>query len=119
MRSLIGILSFLLLQSTSQAFTPRALSLSSTTTAPQRVVSTALWSEQEKPKKKGGLEGNLRNKLLAESIAPWRTVRLFLYGALGSGAFVGGFITLTGALAAISGARNDVDLNAEVRSYYV
>ena len=28
----------------------------------------------------GGIDQDLKTKLLAESIAPWRTVRLFLYG---------------------------------------
>lgn len=56
----------------------------------------------------------VRSKLLAESIAPWRAVRLFLYGSLGSGAAVGGFITLAGTLAALSGARSDLDLNTQV-----
>jgi hypothetical protein len=56
----------------------------------------------------------VRSRLLAESIAPWRTVRLFFYGSLGSGAALGGFITLTGVLAALSGARPDLDLNTEV-----
>lgn len=53
-------------------------------------------------KKKGGLNGNLRNKLVTESIAPWRTLRLFFYGALGSGAFIGGLINGSGAIAASS-----------------
>ena len=57
----------------------------------------------------------VRSKLLAESIAPWRAVRLFLYGSLGSGAAVGGFITLAGTLAALSGARSDLDLQTQVR----
>ncbi|KAL3918812.1 MAG: hypothetical protein SGILL_004063 [Bacillariaceae sp.] len=42
----------------------------------------------------------MRNKLVTESIAPWRTLRLFLYGSLGSGAFIGGLINLSGAVAA-------------------
>ena len=65
-------------------------------------------------KKKGAFDEGLRTKLVSESIAPWRTLRLFLYGALGSGAAVGGFITLAGVAAALSGARTDVDLNTEV-----
>ena len=56
----------------------------------------------------------MRSKLLSESIAPWRTVRLFLYVAAGSGALLGGLITLSGVAAALSGARTDVDLNTEV-----
>lgn len=58
--------------------------------------STALCSDK---KKKGGLDGNMRNKLVTESIAPWRTLRLFLYGSLGSGAFIGGLINGSGAIA--------------------
>jgi len=69
---------------------------------------------KEKSKSKKPFDEGLRTKLVAESIAPWRTLRLFLYGSLGSGAFIGGFITLTGTLAAMSGARADVDLNTEV-----
>lgn len=73
-----------------------------------------LQSTKEKQKKKGGFDEGLRTKLVSESIAPWRNLRLFLYGALGSGAAVGGFITLAGTLAALTGARTDVDLNTEV-----
>lgn len=56
-----------------------------------------------------------RSRLISESIAPWRTLRLFLYGSAASGAFVGGLITLTGAIAAMNGRglRTDVDLNTE------
>lgn len=46
----------------------------------------------DEKKKKGGLDEGMRNKLVSESIAPWRTIRLFLYGSLGSGAFIGGLI---------------------------
>lgn len=65
-------------------------------------------------RKAAGLDPEMRSKLLSESIAPWRTVRLFLYVAAGSGALVGGLITLSGVAAALSGARTDVDLNTEV-----
>jgi len=56
-----------------------------------------------------------RTKLISESIAPWRTLRLFLYGSAASGAFVGGLITLSGAIAAMNGGglRPDVDMNTE------
>ncbi|CAB9507849.1 expressed unknown protein [Seminavis robusta] len=70
-------------------------------------------NEDQKKKTKGPFDEGLRTKLVSESIAPWRTLRLFLYGSLGSGAAVGGFITLAGTLAALSGARTDVDLNTE------
>jgi hypothetical protein len=65
-------------------------------------------------KKKGFLDSNVRSKLVTESIAPWRTLRLFLYFSAGSGALLGGLITLSGVAAALSGARTDVDLNVEV-----
>lgn len=72
----------------------------------ERILSDAAQS-------KGMVDSETRKKLLAESIAPWRGLRLFAYGSLGSGAAVGGFITLAGVLAAMSGARDDVDLNTE------
>jgi Low psii accumulation1 / Rep27 len=71
--------------------------------------------DEDKKKTKGPFDEALRTKLVSESIAPWRTLRLFLYGSLGSGAAVGGFITLAGVAAALSGARTDIDLNTEVR----
>lgn len=64
-------------------------------------------------KTKGRVDPETRKKLLAESIAPWRTLRLFFYISLGSGAALGGFITLAGVLAALSGAKGDVDLSTE------
>jgi Low psii accumulation1 / Rep27 len=73
------------------------------------MTSMAVWSENPKNKSGGGLEEGMRNKLVAESIAPWRTIRLFLYGALGSGAFVGGLINLSGAVA----ASNSPEFNLE------
>ena len=63
--------------------------------------------------KKGGLDPSVRSKLVTESIAPWRTLRLFLYFSAGSGALIGGLITLSGVAAALSGAKPDVDLNVE------
>jgi len=80
---------------------------------PSRQPITILNAEDEK--KKPGVDPAIRPQLLAESIAPWRTLRLFLYFALGSGAFVGGLITLSGIAAAVNGLRNDIDLNTEVR----
>jgi hypothetical protein len=76
------------------------------------ITSTAICSETPKVKGAGGLKEGMRNKLVTESIAPWRTIRLFLYGALGSGAFVGGLINLSGALAASSSP--DFNLQTEV-----
>jgi Low psii accumulation1 / Rep27 len=66
-------------------------------------------------KKKDGLDSKVRTKLLAESIAPWRTVRLYFYGGFGISAFVGGLITLSAVVAAMGGSRPDVDLNEQVR----
>jgi hypothetical protein len=66
------------------------------------------------PKKTNDLDGDLRTKLISESIAPWRTVRLFFYFSLGSGALIGGLITLAGTIAAMASSRPDVDLNTEV-----
>mmetsp|Transcript_8573 Transcript_8573/g.12587 ORF Transcript_8573/g.12587 Transcript_8573/m.12587 type:complete len:357 (+) Transcript_8573:69-1139(+) len=66
-----------------------------------------------KGKGKAAVDPGLRSKLLSESIAPWRTLRLFLYASFGFGAFLGGLITLSGVAAFLSGARDDVDLNAE------
>jgi hypothetical protein len=90
----------------------------STNTKNHESTRTVLWSTKEKSsknqqsKKGGSLEEGMRNKLVTESIAPWRTIRLFLYGALGSGAFVGGLINLSGAAAA-SGSP-DFNLQTEV-----
>lgn len=73
------------------------------------VVATAL-----REKKKGSnLDRNVSNKLLEETVAPFRGLRLFLYAALASGAFIGGLITASGVAAALSGVRSDVDLDAE------
>jgi len=71
--------------------------------------STALCSDK---KKKGGLEEPMRNKLLTESIAPWRTLRLFLYGSAGSGAFIGGLINGSGAIA--GSAKPEFNLQTEL-----
>lgn len=85
---------------------------SSTTSTPTPFSTTQLYAD-EKKKSKGGLDPEVKSRLITESIAPWRTLRLFLYIALGSGAALGGFITAAGVAAALSGARTDVDLNTE------
>jgi Low psii accumulation1 / Rep27 len=72
-------------------------------------------SNESKKNKNKGLDENLRNKLVTESIAPWRTVRLFLYFSCGSGALIGGLITLTGFMAALSNGSEDLVVNTEVR----
>lgn len=71
--------------------------------------SLVLYTEN---RRKGGLDEGLRNKLVTESIAPWRTLRLFLYGSLGSGAFVGGLVNTSGAVAASKSP--EFNLNAEL-----
>lgn len=94
------------------AFVPNTIKTSLTTNK-NEVSSVALFeSKDEKPKKKGGLDPAVKNKLLSESIAPWRTLRLFLYGSLGSGAFIGGLINIGGAVAA--SATPDYDLSKEL-----
>lgn len=74
--------------------------------------ATPLYAENE-TKKKAGIDEKVRTKLLSESIAPWRSLRLFLYGSLGTGALVGGLITLSGTAAVLSGAKEG-DMNTEV-----
>lgn len=71
----------------------------------------------EGSKSKRPFDEKLRSKLVSEAIAPWRTVRLFLYGTLGAGALVGGLITLAGTVAAMQGARPDLDMNEQVSEY--
>jgi Low psii accumulation1 / Rep27 len=89
------------------------------------ISSTELYSSSNsndgssnKQKKKKGLDENLRNKLVTESIAPWRTVRLFLYFSCGSGALIGGLITLTGFVAALSNGNENLVVNTEVRKKF-
>ena len=74
------------------------------------IVESALLSPNLK-----NLEKNapLRKKIISESIAPWRAFRLFICATLGSGAALGGFITLAGVAASLSGARSDLDLKTE------
>jgi len=79
----------------------------------QLLTTTQLYETNETKKNAKGIDRNVSNKLLAETIAPFRGLRLFFYAAFASGAFVGGLITLSGVTAALSGVRPDVDLNAE------
>ncbi len=80
----------------------------------QLLTTTQLYETNETNKKSSkGIDRNVSNKLLAETIAPFRGLRLFFYAAFASGAFVGGLITLSGVAAALNGLRPDVDLNAE------
>ena len=75
---------------------------------------TALFSDQ---KKKGGIDETMRNKLVTESIAPWRTLRLFLYGSFGTGAFIGGLVNGSGAIAASNSP--EFNLQTEVRHIWI
>jgi hypothetical protein len=70
-------------------------------------------SVRGQPKQPNGSSTVVSNKLLAETIAPFRGLRLFFYGAFASGAFAGGLITLSGILAAMNSVRSDttIDLN--------
>lgn len=70
---------------------------------------TALFSDK---KNNAPFDESMRNKLVTESIAPWRTLRLFLYGSLGSGAFIGGLINGSGAIA--GSASPDFNLQTEL-----
>lgn len=85
----------------------------------RRNTSLSMSSDGSNSKRKGGLEEGLRNKLVTESIAPWRTLRLFLYGTLGIGAFVGGLINTSGAIAASKLNPAEFNLQAEVRTWMV
>jgi len=87
--------------------------LSTSASSPRTRTTSLYMTEEDKNAKKGTIDTNTRSRLLSESIAPWRTLRLFLYGSLGSGAALGGIITAAGAAAALSGARSDLDLNTE------
>ena len=68
-------------------------------------------------RKKGGVDPRMRTKLVSESIAPWRTLRLFLYAALGSGAFIGGLVNLSGFMGSIASGQ-DIDVNTEVGNVF-
>eukprot|EP00980_Cylindrotheca_fusiformis_P014760 scaffold4025_cov106-Cylindrotheca_fusiformis.AAC.2 len=97
--------------STASAFAPPSPAcLQQTPTISKR--SRVVVHSDNKKKTKGAFDEGLRTKLVSESIAPWRTLRLFLYGALGSGAFVGGLINISGAVA---GSKSpDFNLNTEL-----
>lgn len=120
MKSLNSSIAFLVLAllATSSAFAPVAHRHAHLRQTDPNVVetTTCLFNTPETNKKKKPYDEQLRKKLLSESIAPWRTIRLFLYGSLGSGAFVGGFIQLTGLLAALSAGTPDIDMNTEVNT---
>jgi hypothetical protein len=81
--------------------------------------STLLLAKDDATNNKNGrvavVDEGVRNKLLSETIAPWSSLRLFLYASLGAGAAIGGLLTLGGTVAALSGARSDLELNTQVR----
>jgi hypothetical protein len=132
MRFSLYLLTFSLASGVCSAFQPNAafskLPLTSKQFLPQNnndrissptTTTTTLWStpsgdgDNEK-KSSAGFDEKLRTKLVSETIAPWRSVRLFAYGSLGSGALIGGLITLSGTAAALSGVRPDLELNTQV-----
>ena len=85
-----------------------------TAATPIRTSTSQLFLSNDNKSSKKPFDENLRSKLVSEAIAPWRTVRLFLYGTLGAGALIGGLITLAGTAAALQGARPDLDLTEQV-----
>jgi hypothetical protein len=104
---------FLLSVAGTSAFAPHArTSLAENTRLAKPCTESLLTLFAEESKKKVGLDGKMRSKLLSETIAPWRSLRLFLYGSLGSGAFIGGLINGSGAIAA--SASPEFNLNTEV-----
>jgi hypothetical protein len=111
---------FLFLVAHGRAFVPThhgTTSLAPATTERSKLSkekSSLLIARVEKKKGKDGLDETMRTKLLTESIAPWRTLRLFFYGALGSGAFIGGL--LSGSAAIAGSASPEFNLNTEVSS---
>ena len=82
-------------------------------TPPPPSSSSSSSSSSNQKKSKSNIDEQTKSRLITESIAPWRTLRLFLYIALGSGAALGGFITATGLAAALSQNKPDLDVNTE------
>ena len=106
---------------TTTAFVPTTTTTAKTTTI--RRPPTAVFMSDNKNDDDSSLSSNkkpfdekLRSKLVSEAIAPWRTVRLFMYGTLGSSALVGGLITAAGTAAALQGLRPDLDLNEQYKN---
>lgn len=58
------------------------------------------------------LDNQLKTKLFAETIAPWRSLRLFLYASLGAGAFISTLLTSATLAAHFTHSRTDVDVKA-------
>ena len=126
LRSSIVVLSCMAAACTVQGFAPNPSYSTSTVRSttksfhPAVILSSSkdhtatLTTLHEKKKEKSSDSSSMpSNKLLAETIAPFRGLRLFFYAAFASGAFVGGLITASGVAAALSGVREDLDLNAE------
>ena len=82
--------------------------------SPPSMPSSLLVLSNDKGNKSGDGDGDMRNRrsLVTESIAPFRGLRLFLYGSLGSGAFIGGLINGSGAIA--NSNNPEFNLNTEV-----
>ena len=93
------------------AFAPPSAGIARAARAPAAAACAARPSTSLYLEKEG--KGGVSNKLLEETVAPFRGLRLFFYAAFASGAFVGGLITASGVAAALSGVRTDVDLNTE------
>lgn len=111
--SLTVVLAALLFTS-STGFTSPASSVISTHQYEAQNYRTPTKTELNSEKNdKTGLAPGVSKNLLTETIAPFRGLRLFFYGAFASGAFVGGLITLSGVAAALNGLRGDVDMNTE------
>lgn len=79
----------------------------------RRMISNDIFRLYAKNDNGKNIEGNVKTKLLSESIAPWRGLRLFLYVAFASGALIGGLVTLSGTAALLSGAKEG-DVNTEL-----
>jgi len=99
------VLILLTLSTLTSSFVPHFLTRASP------VFKTHTASTLNAEKQKPALPQEVKQKLLAESIAPWRTLRLFLYASFGSGAFVGLLITLSNLSAPDSMKTSDPDSN--------
>lgn len=124
MKTTLGVLSYLFIPVAVTAFTtsPQKIfgrHVVSTSPVTVRTINSTPNGRRsvsllEEKKSKAPFEESVRSKLISESIAPWRTLRLFFYVALGSGAFIGGLVTLSGLAATLAGGgASDVDLNAD------
>ncbi|KAL9185462.1 hypothetical protein ACHAXT_003239 [Thalassiosira profunda] len=110
-RTIFALLAVCTVTSVGAFAPPSAGSITRATRAPAATTCAARPSTSLYLEKEG--KGGVSNKLLEETVAPFRGLRLFFYAAFASGAFVGGLITASGVAAALSGVRTDVDLNTE------